>query len=45
MISSWLTSSLEWAMRKGYIGVLDTHIRLKDNITRDESVVTLQMVK
>lgn len=45
MISSWATSSLEGAVSNGYMGVLDTHIRPKDNITRAESVVTLQRVK
>lgn len=45
MISSWATSSLEGAVNNGYMGVLDTHLRPKDNITRAESVVTLQRVK
>ena len=45
MISSWATSSLEGAVSNGYMGVLDTHLRPKDNITRAESVVTLQRVK
>ena len=45
MISFWATSSLEGAVSNGYMGVLDTHLRPKDNITRAESVVTLQRVK
>ncbi len=45
MISSWATSSLEGAVSNGYMGVLETHLRPKDNITRAESVVTLQRVK
>ena len=45
MISSWATSSLEGAVSNGYMGVLDTHIRPKDNITRAESVVVLQRVE
>ena len=45
MISFWATSSLEGAVSNGYMGVLDTHLRPKDNITRAESVVILQRVK
>ena len=45
MISFWATSSVEGAVSNGYMGVLDTHLRPKDNITRAESVVILQRVK
>lgn len=45
MISFWATSFLEGAVSNGYMGVLDTHLRPKDNITRAESVVILQRVK
>lgn len=45
MISFWATSSLEGAVSNGYMGMLDTHLRPKDNITRAESVVILQRVK
>lgn len=45
MISSWATSSLEGAVENEYMGVLETYLRPKDNITRAESVVTLQRVK
>ena len=45
MISSWATSSLEEAVENEYMGVLETYLRPKDNITRAESVVTLQRVK
>ena len=45
MISFWATSSLEGAVSNGYMGVLDTHLRPKDNITRAEAVVILQRVK
>ena len=45
IISSWATSSLEGAVENEYMGVLETYLRPKDNITRAESVVTLQRVK
>jgi hypothetical protein len=45
LISNWAQSSVEGAIKNGYMGVGDVKFRPIDNITRAESVVTLQRVK